>query len=139
MREIDGGQGRRLRIIRHADDQRLRAVVVSGAGRRPAPQCWPLDRVLVVLSGDPDIGEPLSGTTADPQLREYTDVDHVCVLYFVTTPRTVVVVELRLGRDGFQPLGRRVGEHIPRGHRKDEGTSGDDRPLLGKADQVLRA
>ncbi|MER6187717.1 hypothetical protein [Streptomyces sp. NPDC001652] len=52
-----------------------------------------LDRVLVVLSVDPDIGEPLPGTTSGPQLREYTgDVDQVRVLYFVTTLRTVVVV-----------------------------------------------
>jgi hypothetical protein len=52
-----------------------------------------LDRVLVVLSVDPDIGEPLPGTTSGPQLREYTDdVDQVRVLYFVTALRTVVVV-----------------------------------------------
>ncbi|WP_327721998.1 hypothetical protein OG381_46325 [Streptomyces sp. NBC_00490] len=52
-----------------------------------------LDRVLVVLSVDPEIGEPLSGSSAGPRLREYTDdVDQVRVLYFVTTLRTVVVV-----------------------------------------------
>ena len=52
-----------------------------------------LDRVLVVLSVDPDIGEPLPGTATGPQLREYTDdVDQVRVLYFVTTLHTVVVV-----------------------------------------------
>ncbi|WTW24185.1 hypothetical protein OHU89_51925 [Streptomyces sp. NBC_00019] len=32
-----------------------------------------LDRVLVALCGDPDIGEPLPGTSAGPQPREYTD------------------------------------------------------------------
>ncbi|MFC8349769.1 hypothetical protein [Streptomyces sp. NPDC057280] len=51
-----------------------------------------LERVLVVLS-DPDIDDPLPGTTSGPQLREYTDdVDNVRVLYVVTALRTVVVV-----------------------------------------------
>ncbi|MFJ9634958.1 hypothetical protein ACIRU8_45435 [Streptomyces sp. NPDC101175] len=52
-----------------------------------------LDRVLVVLSVDPEAGAPLPGITTGPQLREYTDdVDQVRVLYFVTVLRTVVVV-----------------------------------------------
>ncbi|MCG7209392.1 hypothetical protein [Streptomyces arenae] len=32
-----------------------------------------LDRALVVISVDPDVGEPLPGDTAGPQLRQYTD------------------------------------------------------------------
>ncbi|SHH39526.1 hypothetical protein [Streptomyces sp. 3214.6] len=52
-----------------------------------------LDRALVVLSVDPDVGEPIPGDTANPQLRQYTDdVEQVRVLYFVTALRTVVVV-----------------------------------------------
>ncbi|MFE2163697.1 hypothetical protein ACFXB3_01225 [Streptomyces sp. NPDC059447] len=52
-----------------------------------------LDRTLVVLSVDPDIGEPLPGDTAGPRLRQYVDqVEAVRVLYFVTALRTVVVV-----------------------------------------------
>ncbi|MFJ5548727.1 hypothetical protein [Streptomyces sp. NPDC093225] len=52
-----------------------------------------VDRALVVLSVDPDIGEPIPGDTAGPQLRQYTDeVEAVRILYFVTALRTVVVV-----------------------------------------------
>ncbi|MGW5658264.1 hypothetical protein [Streptomyces humi] len=52
-----------------------------------------LDRALVVISVDPDVGEPLPGDTAGPQLRQYTDdVEAVRILYFVTALRTVVVV-----------------------------------------------
>ncbi|MEV0694134.1 hypothetical protein [Streptomyces sp. NPDC050388] len=52
-----------------------------------------LDRALVVISVDPDVGEPLPADTAGPQLRQYTDeVEQVRVLYFVTALRTVVVV-----------------------------------------------
>ncbi|GAA2427798.1 hypothetical protein [Streptomyces coeruleofuscus] len=48
---------------------------------------------LVVISVDPDAGEPIPGDTAGPQLRQYTDeVEAVRVLYFVTALRTVVVV-----------------------------------------------
>ncbi|MFF8293554.1 hypothetical protein ACF068_30700 [Streptomyces sp. NPDC016309] len=32
-----------------------------------------LDRALVVVSVDPDVGEPIPGDTAGPQLRQYTD------------------------------------------------------------------
>lgn len=46
-----------------------------------------------MLSVDPDIGDPMPGTTSGPQRRENTDdVDSVRVLYFVLAPRTVVVV-----------------------------------------------
>jgi len=52
-----------------------------------------LDRTLVVISVDPDIGEPLPADTTGPQLRQYTDeLEAVRVLYFVTALRTVVVV-----------------------------------------------
>jgi hypothetical protein len=52
-----------------------------------------LDRALVVISVDPDVGEPIAGDTSGPQLRQYTDeVEAVRVLYFVTALRTVVVV-----------------------------------------------
>ncbi|MGY5051885.1 hypothetical protein ACWDE0_40925 [Streptomyces sp. 900105755] len=52
-----------------------------------------LDRALVVISVDPDIGEALPGDTAGPQLRQYTDdLEAVRILYFVTALRTVVVV-----------------------------------------------
>lgn len=52
-----------------------------------------LDRALVVISVDPDIGEAIPGDTTQPQLRQYADdIEHVRVLYFVTALRTVVVV-----------------------------------------------
>ncbi|MEU5656774.1 hypothetical protein ABZ802_14275 [Streptomyces sp. NPDC047737] len=57
-----------------------------------------LDRTLVAVSVDPDIGEPIDGTTASgpagqPALRQYADeVEDVRVLYFVTALRTVVVI-----------------------------------------------
>ncbi|AXE24858.1 hypothetical protein C0216_16605 [Streptomyces globosus] len=52
-----------------------------------------LDRALVVISVDPDIGEPLPGTGPGPRLLRYTDdIEPVRVLYFVTALRTVVVV-----------------------------------------------
>ncbi|MFD9445988.1 hypothetical protein ACFWBR_44310 [Streptomyces sp. NPDC060006] len=48
---------------------------------------------MVVISVDPDAGDPIPGDTTGPQLRQYTDeVESVRVLYFVTTLRTVVVV-----------------------------------------------
>ncbi|MGW1818686.1 hypothetical protein ACWCQM_34635 [Streptomyces sp. NPDC002125] len=52
-----------------------------------------LDRTLVAISVDPDIGAPIPGHTAQPALRQYADeVEDVRVLYFVTALRTVVVV-----------------------------------------------
>ncbi|WP_326769903.1 hypothetical protein OG978_02230 [Streptomyces sp. NBC_01591] len=52
-----------------------------------------LDRSLVAGSVDPEIGEPLPGDSARPELRHYTDeIEAVRVLYFVTALRTVVVV-----------------------------------------------
>ncbi|MFJ4871480.1 hypothetical protein [Streptomyces sp. NPDC088757] len=52
-----------------------------------------LDRALVVISVDPDIGEPIPGGTTGPQLLQYADeVERVRVLYFVTALKTVVVV-----------------------------------------------
>ncbi|MFE1029703.1 hypothetical protein ACFW5I_35090 [Streptomyces sp. NPDC058818] len=52
-----------------------------------------LDRALVVVSVGPDIDEPLPGDSSSPQLRQYTDdIEGVRPLYWVTAPRTVVVV-----------------------------------------------
>ncbi|MBK3603298.1 MULTISPECIES: hypothetical protein [unclassified Streptomyces] len=52
-----------------------------------------LDRALVVVSVDPDVGEALPGDSAGPQLRQYTDdVERVRLLYWVSALRTVVVV-----------------------------------------------
>jgi hypothetical protein len=80
-------RGRRARIaFSDAAAKQLEAITSEA-------ELHALDRVLVVLSVDPDIGEPLPGTTSGPQLREYTDdVEQVRVLYFVTALRTVVVV-----------------------------------------------
>ncbi|MEV7817731.1 hypothetical protein AB0P05_45090 [Streptomyces flaveolus] len=51
-----------------------------------------LDRALVVISVNPDVGEPIPGDTAGPQLRQYTDdVEQVRVLYFITALRTTVI------------------------------------------------
>ncbi|MFC8201756.1 hypothetical protein ACFUTV_41220 [Streptomyces sp. NPDC057298] len=56
-------------------------------------QIHALDRALVVISVDPEIGAPIPDDAAGPQLRQYTDeVEQVRVLYFVTALRTVVVV-----------------------------------------------
>ncbi|MEU2509719.1 hypothetical protein ABZ621_34150 [Streptomyces sp. NPDC007863] len=52
-----------------------------------------LDRALVVVSVDPEIGEPIPGGTGGPQLLQYADeVERVRLLYFVTALKTVVVV-----------------------------------------------
>ncbi|MFF4323829.1 hypothetical protein [Streptomyces sp. NPDC001568] len=52
-----------------------------------------LDRALVVISVDPDIGDPIPDATTGPRLLQYTDeVESVRVLYFVTALCTVVVV-----------------------------------------------
>ncbi|WP_329580429.1 hypothetical protein [Streptomyces sp. NBC_01361] len=57
------------------------------------PEIHALDRALVVISVDPEIGEPIPGDTSGPQLRQYTDdVERVRLLYWVTALRTVVVV-----------------------------------------------
>ncbi|MFF2331710.1 MULTISPECIES: hypothetical protein [unclassified Streptomyces] len=51
-----------------------------------------LDRALVVISVDPDVGEPIPGTAAGPRLRQYTDdIERVRLLYWVTALRTVVI------------------------------------------------
>jgi len=51
-----------------------------------------LDRALVVVSVDPEVGEPIPGDTAGPQLREYADeVERVRPLYWVTALKTVVI------------------------------------------------
>ncbi|MGW3414122.1 hypothetical protein [Streptomyces sp. NPDC000888] len=52
-----------------------------------------LDRALVAISVDPDIGAPIASDATRPELRQYTDeIERVRILYFVTTLRTVVVV-----------------------------------------------
>ncbi|MGW2975658.1 hypothetical protein ACWDBO_55670, partial [Streptomyces mirabilis] len=52
-----------------------------------------LDRALVVISVDPEIGEAIPGVTTHAELRQYADeIERVRVLYFVTALRTVVVV-----------------------------------------------
>ncbi|MFD3541543.1 hypothetical protein ACFWUQ_18875 [Streptomyces sp. NPDC058662] len=52
-----------------------------------------LDRALVAISVDPEIGEPIPADGISPELRQYTDeIEDVRVLYFVTALRTVVVV-----------------------------------------------
>lgn len=56
-------------------------------------QIHALDRALVAISVDPEIGEPIPGDTTHPELRQYADeIERVRVLYFVTALRTVVVV-----------------------------------------------
>ncbi|MFG2440970.1 hypothetical protein [Streptomyces sp. NPDC048508] len=56
-------------------------------------QIHALDRALVAISVDPDIGDPIPGGTTQPQLRQCTDDnERVRVLYFVTALRTVVAV-----------------------------------------------
>ncbi|WP_329046596.1 type II toxin-antitoxin system RelE family toxin [Streptomyces sp. NBC_01422] len=52
-----------------------------------------LDRTLVAISVNPEIGEPIPGPATQPALRQYTDeIEDVRVLYFITALRTVVVV-----------------------------------------------
>ncbi|MFD4756342.1 hypothetical protein [Streptomyces sp. NPDC058426] len=52
-----------------------------------------LDRALVVVSVDPEVGEPIPGSAAGPQLRAYTDdIERVRILYWISALKTVVVV-----------------------------------------------
>jgi hypothetical protein len=52
-----------------------------------------LDRALVAISVDPEIGDPIPGDGSRPELRHYADeIEDVRILYFVTALRTVVVV-----------------------------------------------
>lgn len=52
-----------------------------------------LDRALVVISADPDAGEPFPGDSSGPRLRQYVDdVERVRLVYWVTALKTVVVV-----------------------------------------------
>jgi hypothetical protein len=51
-----------------------------------------LDRALVVISVDPDAGEPLSGESTSLRLRQYVDdVERVRLPYWVSALRTVVI------------------------------------------------
>ncbi|MER7540087.1 hypothetical protein ABTX77_35705 [Streptomyces sp. NPDC097704] len=79
--------GRRARIA-FSDSATKQLEAISSEAELNA-----LDRTLVVISVDPDIGDPIPGDTDGPQLRQYADtVEQVRVLYFVTALRTVVVV-----------------------------------------------
>ncbi|MEV6319517.1 hypothetical protein [Streptomyces sp. NPDC051776] len=52
-----------------------------------------LDRALVAISVDPELGEPIPGDSTHPELRQYTDeIEAVRILYWVTALQTVVVV-----------------------------------------------
>ncbi|MEV8606033.1 hypothetical protein AB0465_39910 [Streptomyces griseoviridis] len=52
-----------------------------------------LDRALVVISVNPEVGEPLPGTAAGPRLRQYADdVERVRILYWISVLQTIVVV-----------------------------------------------
>lgn len=52
-----------------------------------------LDRALVVVSVDPEIGEPIPTDTTSPQLRQYVDdIERVRLLYWVSALGTIVVV-----------------------------------------------
>ncbi|MGW9118414.1 hypothetical protein ACWGRV_17555 [Streptomyces sp. NPDC055663] len=79
--------GRRARIALSAAAEQLDSLTSEAEFRA-------LDRALVVISVDPDAGEPLPGdTTAPPRLRQHTDdIERVRLLYWVTELRTVVVV-----------------------------------------------
>lgn len=51
-------------------------------------QLHALDRALVVISVDPDLGEPISDEANGPQLHQFTDdIEQVRILYFDTAPR----------------------------------------------------
>jgi hypothetical protein len=53
-------------------------------------QIHALDRALVAISVDPEIGEPIPGDTTHPELHQHADeIERVRVLYFVTALRTV--------------------------------------------------
>ncbi|MFE1198450.1 hypothetical protein ACFW6E_37860 [Streptomyces olivaceoviridis] len=57
-----------------------------------------LDRALVVVSVDPEAGEPIPGDTTGPQLREYADeVERVRLLYWVTALKKIII----LGSNAF--------------------------------------
>ncbi|GGU62472.1 hypothetical protein [Streptomyces daghestanicus] len=52
-----------------------------------------LDRALVVISVDPEVGEPLPSGSSGPRLRQHVDdIERVRLVYWVTALKTVVVV-----------------------------------------------
>ncbi|MCX4808745.1 hypothetical protein OG594_45560 [Streptomyces sp. NBC_01214] len=52
-----------------------------------------LDRALVAISVNPEIGVPIPADCISPELRQYADeIEDVRVLYFITALRTVVMV-----------------------------------------------
>lgn len=84
-------RGRRARItFSDAAAKQLEAITVE-------TELHALDRALVVISVDPEIGEPLPAAADALALRQYTDdVEAVRVLYFVTALRTVVVAYIEV-------------------------------------------
>ncbi|MEU0103603.1 hypothetical protein [Streptomyces sp. NPDC006267] len=82
----------------HGPRRRARIAFSDSAAKQldtitSAAELHALDRALVVISVDPDAGEPLPGTAAGPRLREYADdVERVRLLYWVSALGTVVVV-----------------------------------------------
>ncbi|MET9097167.1 hypothetical protein ABZX72_34385 [Streptomyces cyaneofuscatus] len=81
------GQQRRARIAFSDAAAKQVEAITSEA------QLHALDRALVVISVDPEAGDPIPGGATDPRLREYTDtVERVRLLYWTSALGTVVVV-----------------------------------------------
>ncbi|AKN75018.1 hypothetical protein QR97_39785 [Streptomyces sp. PBH53] len=85
-------------MTRHHGPRRARITFSDSAAKQlenitSEAEIHALDRALVVISVDPNVGEQIPGDTAGPRLRQYTDeVEAVRVLYYVTALHTVVVV-----------------------------------------------
>ncbi|TJZ95305.1 hypothetical protein FCI23_52330 [Actinacidiphila oryziradicis] len=64
---------------------------IAQIGKLSESEVHSLDRALVALSVDPEMGTPIPNS--DPELWRYDDdVENVAVIYYVTTLRTVIVV-----------------------------------------------
>lgn len=89
--------GRRLMTHQHGP-RRARVTFSDAAAKQletliSETEFHALDRALVVVSVDPDIGEPLPADSIAPQLCQYTDeIERVRLLYWVTALRTIIVV-----------------------------------------------
>ncbi|MFJ8076987.1 hypothetical protein ACIQ7Q_24350 [Streptomyces sp. NPDC096176] len=73
--------------------RRARVIIVEPATTQltklTAPETHRLDRAIVAISANPDLGTPVPDTL----LRDYTDeIDSVRVIYYVTALRTITVV-----------------------------------------------
>ncbi|MGQ4353048.1 hypothetical protein [Streptomyces drozdowiczii] len=73
--------------------RRSQVVMVEPAltqlGKLTASETHRLDRAIVAISVNPNLGNPVPGTL----LRDYTDdVDGVRVIYYVTALRTITIV-----------------------------------------------